>query len=98
LLPEKIIKVLTGIMFSDGHIQRRSVSENDRFIFNQSGKLDKRSYFESVYSLFKFCCSKDYKYSIRIWLDKKKLMRNIYPFLLQLCNYLVLQKFILYGI
>jgi len=71
LLPEKIIENLTGIMLSDGHIQRRSVSANARFMFNQSGKVDKRPYFELVYSLFKFCCHKDYEYSIRIWLDKK---------------------------
>jgi len=40
-------------------------------MFNQSGKLNKRPYFELVYSLFKFYCSKDSEYYERIWKIKE---------------------------
>jgi len=71
LIPDNIKEILTGILLSDGHLQRRSEKGNVRFMFNQSGKLNKRPYFELVYSLFKFYCSKDSEYYERIWKTKE---------------------------
>ena len=58
-------------MVSDGHIQRRSLTANARFIFNQSGKIEKRPYFELVYNLFKLYCTKNSEFYLRTWIDKK---------------------------
>jgi LAGLIDADG DNA endonuclease family len=66
LIPDNIREIITGILLSDGHLERRSEKGNVRFIFDQSGKLNKRPYFELVYSLFKFYCSKDFEYYERI--------------------------------
>ena len=70
-IPDNLNEVLVGIMLSDGHIPRRSFTSNPRFIFSQSGKMEKRPYFNLVYNLFKIYCNKDYNYYIRIWKDKK---------------------------
>jgi len=59
-------------MLSDGHMQWGSLFSNDRLIVNQSGKIEKRLYFELVYNLFKFCCTKNFDYYIKTWRDKKK--------------------------
>jgi hypothetical protein len=64
-LPENVEEVLTGILLSDGHLQQRSLSSNVRLIFNQSGKANKRPYFELVYNIFKFCCTDNFEYYIR---------------------------------
>ena len=58
-------------MLSDGHIQRRSLTSNARFIFSQSGKENKRPYFELVYNMLKVYCVKDSKYYEKTWEDKK---------------------------
>lgn len=54
-------------MLSDGHMQWGSLFSNDRLIVNQSGKIEieKRLYFELVYNLFKFCCTKNFDYYIK---------------------------------
>jgi hypothetical protein len=46
---------LIGILLSDGHLSRRSVTANTRFMFAQSGKLEKREYFQLVFNLFANC-------------------------------------------
>jgi hypothetical protein len=70
-LPDSISDALVGLFFSDGHLQRRSLFSNVRLIFSQSGKIEKRPYFELVYSLFKFCCTKNFEYYVKTWVDKK---------------------------
>jgi hypothetical protein len=52
-------------MLSDGHIARRSLTSNARFIFSQSGKKEKRPYFDLVFDLFIIFCNKDYNYNIK---------------------------------
>lgn len=37
-IPNDIGEILVGIMLSDGHIVRRSLTSNPRFVFSQSGK------------------------------------------------------------
>lgn len=39
------------MMLSDGHISQRSPKSNARFVFAQSGKPEKREYFNLVLSL-----------------------------------------------
>lgn len=70
-LPDNINAALVRILLSDGHLQRRSQSSNVRFIFNQSGKIEKRPYFDLIYSRFKFCCINSSEYCIKTWIDKK---------------------------
>lgn len=70
-LPDNVEEILTGILLSDGHLQQRTVSSNARLIFNQSGKVNKRPYFELVYNIFKFCCTDNSEYYIRTWRDIK---------------------------
>jgi LAGLIDADG DNA endonuclease family len=70
-LPDNIKEVLVGIMLSDGHLARRSITGNARFIFSQSGKENTRPYFYLVYGMFKIYCAKDSKYYAKAWKDKK---------------------------
>jgi hypothetical protein len=70
-IPDNVGEALIGIMLSDGHIQQRTLSSNPRFIFSQSGKMEKRPYFCLVYNLFKLYCVKDHKYYLRTWVDIK---------------------------
>lgn len=70
-LPESVEEILTGILLSDGHLQQRSVSSNARLIFNQSGKANKRPYFELVYNIFKFCCTNNFECYVKTWKDDK---------------------------
>ena len=70
-IPNSIGEVLVGIMLSDGHIARRSLTSNPRFIISQSGKKQKRPYFDLVFDLFNIFCNKDYNYYIKTWIDKK---------------------------
>jgi hypothetical protein len=65
ILSDNTGKALIGIMLSDGHVSRRTKTSNPRFHFSQSGKYQKRSYFNLVYGLFKIYCNKDYTYYIR---------------------------------
>jgi hypothetical protein len=56
-IPQEIKNLLVGLILSNGHISRRSVTGNARFVFNQSGKKEKRSYFELIYKAFRPFCS-----------------------------------------
>jgi len=71
-LPDNINNALVGILLSDDHLQRRSLSSNVRFIFCQSGKIEKRPYFDLIYFMFRFCCTNDSEYYIKRWISKKK--------------------------
>ena len=57
---DETMKCITGMMLSDGHIQQRSITGNGRFIFAQSGKPEKREYFNLVLELMKPFCSANY--------------------------------------
>lgn len=70
-IPDDLKEALIGIMLSDGHISRRSLTSNARFIFSQSGKEDKRPYFYLVYNMFKKYCVKGSEYQVKTWKDKK---------------------------
>jgi hypothetical protein len=65
------ISYLTGMMLSDGHIQKRSISGNGRFIFAQSGKPQKRNYFDLVFEIMKPFCSSNYVPYFKEWKDSR---------------------------
>ena len=62
---------ITGMLLSDGHIQRRSesASSNARFIFAQSGKPEKREYFNLVLEIMKPFCSSNHVPYFKEWID-----------------------------
>lgn len=58
------------MLLSDGHIaQRSSKSGNARFTFSQSGKPEKREYFDFVLSLMLPFYSIGYRPYIKNWVD-----------------------------
>ena len=54
---QEVSEALVGILLSDGHIAQRSPTSNSRFQFTQTGKLEKREYFNEVFNLFKAYCA-----------------------------------------
>lgn len=62
---------ITGMMLSDGHVQKRSITGNGRFIFAQSGKTEKREYFNLVLEIMKPFCSVNYVPYTKEWLDTR---------------------------
>lgn len=46
------LEAFIGIMLGDGSLQLRGPLQNARFHFGQSGKLEKRGYYEQVFNLF----------------------------------------------
>ena len=65
------MSVLTGIMLSDGHIQQRTPTSNARFIFSQSGKIEKREYFNFILDLLLPFCTPGYVPYFKEWFDAK---------------------------
>jgi len=68
-LSDKTTKVLVGILLGDGHIQRRSVTANSRFIFAQTVKHSE--YYHYVYDIFKPYCTIDIESYHKIWTDER---------------------------
>lgn len=54
-------------MLSVGHLTLRSVTDNARFMFVQSGKMVKREYFDLVLTLMTPFCSDYTLYKRMIW-------------------------------
>ena len=67
---DKTAQALTGILLGDGHIQRRSPTQNSRFIFGQTS-IDHLEYFKYVFNLFKPYCTQDIEYYLRSWEDSR---------------------------
>ena len=63
------MSAITGMMLSDAHIALRPLSINARFMFTQSGKSEKREYFDHVLSLMKPFCSDGYVPYFKKWVD-----------------------------
>ena len=71
------MSTITGMMLSDGHIALRSLSINARFMFTQSGKSEKREYFDHVLSLMKPFCSDGYVPYFKEWRRKGVMLTSI---------------------
>lgn len=67
---------MIGLLLGDGHIQKRYVKGNSRFIYSQSSlRKHHFNYFNHVLELFKPFLSEDFKLKERHHLDKRTKVR-----------------------
>jgi len=60
------------LLLGDGHIQKRSLTGNSRFIYGQSSlRIQHFNYFNHVLELFKPYLSKEFKLKTRSFVDKR---------------------------
>ena len=65
-------EIIIGLLLGDGHIQRRSLKGNSRFIYGQSSLREHHlNYFNHIFDLFKPFISKDFVPKSRTFIDKK---------------------------
>lgn len=64
-------EALVGLMLGDGHLQRRSINGNTRFMFVQSSKEAKLEYFNHVFKLFQPFCTVNTVPYLKTWKDNK---------------------------
>ena len=65
-------EIMIGLLLGDGHIQKRSINGNSRFIYGQSSlRLHHLNYFNHVFELFKPYLSKDFNPTKRSFTDKR---------------------------
>lgn len=65
VLSQYAAEALVGLLISDAWLQRTTPDSNARLGFAQSGKPEKRSFFDRVWSLFSPFCTTDYVPSIK---------------------------------
>ena len=70
IMPDDTKDILVGLLLGDGHIVRRSLTGNSRFVYAQTSILHKE-YFNYVFSFFISLCTTDYKPQSRIFKDKR---------------------------
>nr|YP_009129955.1 LAGLIDADG type homing endonuclease [Ganoderma meredithae]AJT57350.1 LAGLIDADG type homing endonuclease [Ganoderma meredithae] len=64
--------MIIGLLLGDGHIQKRSINGNSRFIYGQSSlRLHHLNYFNHVLELFKPYLSKDFNPKESYFTDKR---------------------------
>ena len=65
-------EIFIGLLLGDGHIQRRSLNGNSRFIYGQSSlRKHHFNYFNHVFELFKPYLSENFKIKERSFKDKR---------------------------
>lgn len=65
-------EIIIGLLLGDGHIQRRSLNSNSRFIYGQSSlRKHHYNYFYHVFDLFKPYLSKEFKIQEKSFKDKR---------------------------
>ena len=65
-------EIIIGLLLGDGHIQKRSINGNSRFIYAQSSlRLQHLNYFNHILELFKPYLSKNFKLNNRNFTDKR---------------------------
>ena len=65
-------EIMIGLLLGDGHIQKRSINGNSRFIYGQSSlRLHHLNYFNHVFELFKPYLSKDFNPKKISFTDKR---------------------------
>ena len=65
-------EIMIGLLLGDGHIQKRSINGNSRFIYGQSSlRYYHLNYFNHVLELFKPYLSKDFNLKKRDFTDKR---------------------------
>lgn len=66
---------MVGLLLGDGHIQKRSLTGNSRFMYGQSSlRVQHLNYFYHVLELFKPYVSKGFKLKTKPFLDKRTNM------------------------
>ena len=64
-------EIIIGLLLGDGHIQKRSVLGNSRFIYAQSSlRIHHINYFKHVLELFKPYLYNDFNYKDKTFTDK----------------------------
>ena len=64
---------MLGLLLGDGHIKKRFLTGNSRFIYDHSSlRVHHLNYFNHVLELFKPYLSKDFNLKERSFTDKKK--------------------------
>jgi hypothetical protein len=67
------------LLLGDGHIQKRSLTGNSRFMYGQSSlRIQHINYFNHVLELFKPYLSKDFKLKTKSFINKKSYAKNNY--------------------
>ena len=65
-------EIMIGLLLGDGHIQKRSINGNSRFIYGQSSlRYYHLNYFNHVLELFKPYLSKDFELKTKSFVDKR---------------------------
>ena len=65
-------EILVGILLGDGHVQKRSLNGNSRFIYAQSSlRLQHLNYFNHILELFRPYLSKNFNLKNRNFTDKR---------------------------
>lgn len=65
-------EIIIGLLLGDGHIQRRSLKGNSRFLYGQSSlRKHHFNYFNHVIGLFQSYLSIDFKFKEKSFLDKR---------------------------
>ena len=82
-------EIIIGLLLGDGHIQKRSVTGNSRFMYGQSSlRIQHLNYFNHVLELFKPYLSKDFNLKTRSFINKKTNIIYIFIilFTILICN------------
>ena len=67
-----INEIIVGLLLGDGHIQKRTINGNSRFIYGQSSlRKHHLNYFNHILELFKPYLSKDFNLKEKIFTDKR---------------------------
>ena len=65
-------EIIIGLLLGDGHIQKRSINGNSRFIYAQSSlRLQHLNYFNHILELFRPYLSKNFNLKNRNFTDKR---------------------------
>ena len=65
-------EIMIGLLLGDGHIQKRSINGNSRFIYAQSSlRLQHLNYFNHILELFRPYLSKNFNLKNRNFTDKR---------------------------
>jgi hypothetical protein len=72
LIKNPLDEIIIGLLLGDGHIQKRSVKGNSRFIYGQSSlRVNHLNYFNHVLEFFLPYISKDFKQKTRTFKDNR---------------------------
>lgn len=72
IIPCELNDIIIGLLLGDGHIQKRSISGNSRFIYAESSlRIHHLNYFNHILELFKPYLSKDFILKDQKFTDKR---------------------------